>query len=83
MFSNRADNSHMIQCDMPSRRSASAAATATAPTLAWPCSHSQMPSAATANTSAMFSVYSAALTVVARRICRYTVSRNPSIASRA
>ena len=55
MFSNSADISHMIHWLMPSRRSTSADATATAPALAMPCSHSQMPSAATANSSAMFS----------------------------
>ena len=51
MFSNSADISHMIQCDMPLSRSTRPMTTATAPIVtAWP-SHSQIDSAATENSS--------------------------------
>ena len=38
-FSNREAISHMIQCDMPLRRSAIAVTAATAPTPIWPWLH--------------------------------------------
>ena len=40
MCSNSAAISHIIQCEMPFRRSAIAVAAATAPTPTWPCVHS-------------------------------------------
>ena len=51
MFSNRAETSHMIHCDMPQKRSTRPITTATAPMLIALPSHSQTDIAPTATSS--------------------------------
>ena len=55
MFSNSADISHMIHCDMPQSRSTRPIATATAPIDTASPSHSQIDSAPTEKSSSEFS----------------------------
>ena len=83
MFSNSADSSHMIHCDIPHKRSTSPVDTATAPMLAASLSQSQIASEVTLTSSRPLSMYSRKLTWVTRRICLYTVSIKPSMPSRA
>ena len=54
MFSNSADTSHMIHCDMPQSRSTRPMTTATAPMVTASPSHSQIDSALTENRSSEF-----------------------------
>ena len=84
MFSNSDDISHITHWLMPWKRMTRPSDTASAPGVIEPCSHSQMPMPPTADEQQRVEHRRCrTLSTVNSRICRWTVSRNWSIASLA
>ncbi len=69
MFSNSEASSHMIQCEMPFRRSAIAVAAATAPGPTRPCVHSHSVTPAVLMMSPMLSTWLTISMPVMKRPC--------------
>ena len=82
MCSNKAANSHMIQCEIPFSRNAIAVAAATAPTPIFPFIHSHSVTPDVEAISSTLNTWFTTSNVVIMRHCRYTVSMKSCIAER-